>query len=206
MPPSMELSRRRFMYLCGLAAPGVWVTGGAGFLIPHPALAAEPDGACSFCGRAGHRGGGLIGGAVEGELGASARICADCVRMCRDIVAEMDRVAADARSVQGLPAPRLAGSPNVVEQELEEILRQAATDHGLTPGEVEGLLENSRALIDGATNVPASQVAHHFNTPTCSFCQANQRSARRLIAAPRAFICDQCVASAVILLPLGKVG
>ena len=110
------------------------------------------------------------------------------------------------RGPKRLPAPRLAGSPNVVEQELEEILHQAAKDYGLTPGEIESLLENSRALIDGATNVPASQVAHHFNTPTCSFCQANQRSARRLIAAPRAFICDQCVASAVTLLPLGKVG
>lgn len=194
------------MYLCGLAAPGIWVAGGVGFLVPPHALAAEPDGACSFCGRAGHKGRGLIGGAVEGELGASARICADCVRMCRDIVAELDRVAADVKHhVGALKPPSLAGSPNVVEQELEQILTQAATDYGLSPPEIERLLLNSRALIDGATNVPASQVAHHFSTPTCSFCQADQRTARRLIAAPRAFICDRCVSSAAALLPMGQV-
>ncbi|HVE82147.1 MAG TPA: ClpX C4-type zinc finger protein [Myxococcales bacterium] len=200
----MELTRRRFMYLVGLAAPGIYVTGSTGFLTPPPALAAEPGGACSFCGRAGHLTSGLIGGAVEGELGASARICAGCVRMCRDIVSEMDRVAAEAGGGGSLKMPRLAGSPNVVEQELEQILTQAATDYGLTAPEVERLLENSRALIDGATNVPASQVAHHFDTPTCSFCQADQRAARRLIAAPRAFICDKCVASAASLLPVGR--
>ena len=61
----MELSRRRFLYLCGLTAPGIYVSGAVGFLIPPPALAAQPDGVCSFCG---HRGGGLIGAAVEGEL------------------------------------------------------------------------------------------------------------------------------------------
>ena len=193
------------MYLCGLAAPGIWVTGGVGMLIPPPALAAEPDGVCSFCGRGGHRSRGLIGGAVEGELGASARICADCVRMCRDIVGEMDRVAVDARQVGTLKPPSLAGSPNVLEQELEQILTQAATDYGLSPPEIDRLLLNSRALIDGASNVPASQVAHHFSSPTCSFCQADQRAARRLIAAPRAFICDRCVISAVSLLPVGEV-
>jgi len=199
----MELTRRRFMYLCGLAAPGIWVTGGEGFFLPSPSLAAEPDGVCSFCGRGVHGGQGLIGGAVEGELGSSARICAGCVRMCRDIASEMDRVAAEAPSAQGLPAPRLAGSPNVVEQELEEILTQAARDHGLSSRQVEQLLESSRALIDGATNVPESRVAHHFATPTCSFCQVDRRAARRLIAAPRAFICDRCVSCAAMLLPLG---
>src|SRR5262249_45569445 len=97
---TMELTRRRFMYLCGLAAPGIWVAGGVGFLIPDPALAAGgPGGVCSFCGRAGHRRLGLIGGAVEGALGASARICADCVGRCRDMVSEMDRVAAEVKQV-----------------------------------------------------------------------------------------------------------
>src|SRR5947209_5321299 len=138
----MELTRRRFIYLCGLAAPGIWVAGGVGFLTPPPALAAEPHGACSFCGRAGHRRRGLIGGAVEGELGASARICADCVRMCRDMVSELDRVGADLRSGQRLSAPRLAGSPNVVEQELEEILSQAGKDYGLSSTEIDRLLQN----------------------------------------------------------------
>lgn len=199
----MELTRRRFMYLCGLAAPGLWVAGGKGYLLPPLELAAQPDGVCSFCGQAGHRGRGLVGAAVEGELGPSARICADCIDFCRDLVAEMDRVAADARTVQGPVTPRLAGSPNVVEQELEQILTQAARDYGLPSPEVERLLESAREQIDGATNVPASQVAHHFHTPTCSFCQADQRSARRLIAAPRAFICDQCVSAAAQLLPLG---
>ncbi|HEY8209364.1 MAG TPA: ClpX C4-type zinc finger protein [Myxococcaceae bacterium] len=201
----MELSRRRFLYLCGLTAPGIYVSGGVGFLIPHPALAAQPDGVCSFCGRAGHRGRGLIGSAVEGELGASARICADCVELCRDIVGGVDQVAVEARAGGALTPPRLAGSPNVVEQELEEILTQAARDYGLTPHEVERLLEHNRGVIDGATNVPASQVAHHFNTPACSFCQSEQSAARRLIAAPMAFICERCVSSAVSLLPLGAV-
>jgi hypothetical protein len=109
----------------------------------------------------------------------------------------MDRVAAEAPR---LSAPRLAGSPNVVEQELEEILKQAAKDYGLHADEIDRLLQRSRALIDGATNVPASQVAHHFSAPFCTFCQADQRAARRLIAAPRAFICDRCVASAAELL------
>lgn len=199
----MELSRRRFLYLCGLAAPGIYVSGGVGFLLPNPALAAQPGGVCSFCGRAGHRGRGLIGSAVEGELGASARICADCVAMCRDMVGDVDQVAVEARAGGALRPPRLAGSPNVVEQELEEILSQAARDYGLTPYEVERLLDRSRGVIDGATNVPASQVAHHFNTPTCSFCQSEQSTARRMIAASMACICDRCVASAASLLPLG---
>jgi hypothetical protein len=201
----MELSRRRFLYLCGLAAPGIYVSGGAGFLLPNPALAAQPDGVCSFCGRAGHRGRGLIGSAGEGELGASARICSDCVELCRDIVGDVDQVAAEARTGGALTPPRLAGSPNVVEQELEEILSQAARDYGLTPHEVDRLLDRARGVIDGASNVPASQVAHHFNTPTCSFCQAGQSAARRLIAAPMAFICDRCVASASSLFALGAV-
>lgn len=199
----MDITRRRFLYLCGLAAPGIWVTGGQGFLVPPPALAAATDGACSFCGHAGPRG-GLIGGAVEGELGASARICASCVQLCRDMVSDMGQVAeaVEQRAVQ--PALRLAGSPNVVEQELEEILVQAAKDHGLSAQEIDRLLASSREMIDGATNVPASQVAHHFATPTCSFCQADERTARRLIAAPRAFICDRCVTAAAALLPLGR--
>ena len=92
------------------------------------------------------------------------------------------RVAVEARQVGTLKPPSLAGSPNVLEQELEQILTQAATDYGLSPPEIDRLLLNSRALIDGASNVPASQVAHHFSSPTCSFCQASQRSARRLDA------------------------
>jgi hypothetical protein len=202
----MELSRRRFLYLCGLAAPGIYVSGSVGFLIPPPALAAQPDGVCSFCGRAGHRGGGLIGAAVEGELGASARICGSCVERCRSMVGAVDEVAAEARTGGSLTPPRLAGSPDVVEQELEQILTQAARDYGLTPHEVERLLDRSRQVIDGATNVPASDSAHHFKTPSCNFCSAEQSAARRLIASPMgAFICDRCVSSAASLLPMGAV-
>lgn len=199
----MDLTRRRFLYLCGLAAPGIYVSGGVGFLIPPPALAAQPDGVCSFCGRAGHR---LVGSAVEGELGAAARICSSCVERCRSMVGDVDQVAAEARTVGSLTPPRLAGSPDVVEQELEQILTQAARDYGLTPHEVERLLDKSRQVIDGATNVPASDSAHHFKTPSCSFCGAEQSSARRLIASPMgAFICDRCVSSSASLLPMGAV-
>jgi len=203
----MELTRRRFLYLCGLAGPGIYVSGAVGFLIPPPALAAaKPDGVCSFCGRAGHRGGGLIGAAVEGELGVSARICAQCVQRCRDIVGSVDEVAAEARTGGALTPPRLAGSPDVVEQELEQILTQAARDYGLTPYEVERLLDKSRQVIDGATNVPASDSAHHFKTPACNFCSEEHSAAHRLIASPMgAFICDRCVASAASLLPMGAV-
>jgi len=196
----MELTRRRFLYLCGLAAPGIYVSGAVGFLLPPPALAAQPGGVCSFCGRAGHR---LVGSAVEGELGPSARICAQCVQRCREIVGDVDQVAAEARTGAVFHPPRLAGSPNVVEQELEQILTQAAQDYGLTPHEVERLLDRSRQVIDGASNVPASDSAHHFKTPTCSFCQAEQSAARRLVAGPLVFICDRCVASAASLLPMG---
>jgi ClpX C4-type zinc finger len=65
------------------------------------------------------------------------------------------------------------------------------SDHG----ELQGAVSHGRL---GPTTSPGSREG--ADAPRCSFCGLKQRQARKLIAGPEVYICDECVGLAVEIL------
>jgi hypothetical protein len=67
----------------GRAAPA-----GLGPMTAVPA--GDTDLACSFCGQDGHQGGGLVSvpGVTAARTAAAAAVCAECLALCAEIIAE----------------------------------------------------------------------------------------------------------------------
>jgi len=86
-------SRRRFVFLLGGAASGVWLSG-IGLLALQRRFALTLGGRCSFCSKSGAHVGVR---ALTGVVYRPARICDDCVRLCGVILAEQSVAAGDWR-------------------------------------------------------------------------------------------------------------
>lgn len=169
------LSRRGFLFVCGAAATGLWLAK-TGLVALPGRMVAYLSGSCSFCG---WRSPDVQ--RLAGVVGRSARICNNCIGLCLDIITEEGR-----RPIAPAPPPPPVPA-DLDEDELSALL--AAVAAGEPPEE---RVEQIRRLLDGQAPRPDFQ---------CSFCDARRREVAKLIAGPRVFVCDRCVADAASLCP-----
>ena len=173
--PGGVLARRRFLFLMGSAAPGLWLAG-SGLLSLQRRFVVALGGTCSFCGKD-----GTEIRALAGVTGRRYRICEGCVGLCCDILGEAPAIViedADARQ----PAP---GAAEPITDGLDDLLRgleSAQTDLDAAMAEVRRRLDGER--LRGESDF------------CCSFCDARRREVAKLISGPRVFICDACVGDA----------
>jgi hypothetical protein len=171
------VSRRRFLFLVGSAAPGLWL-GGTGLLQLQRRFAVALGGSCSFCGKR-----ATDVSTLAGVVTRSVRICDECVSLCCDILAE------ESLDVRG--ENHSSPSDDVVsEDELSQLLR--SLDKESAP-KIDGILSALRRRLDG----DRLKSIHDFQ---CSFCDADRRDVAKLISGPRVFICDACVGDATALV------
>jgi ATP-dependent protease Clp ATPase subunit len=169
-------SRRRFLFLVGSAAPGLWLAG-SGLIRLERRFVLALGGSCSFCGKAAND-----VGALAGALGRPTRICDGCIDLCCQILAE-----------QSLhPSGRLLEERSATEDDdLHRLLRD------LQPGDLratlDGIVARIRKQMDGRRRTTVADFQ-------CSFCDGHRRDVAKLISGPRAFICDTCVGDATAVL------
>ena len=150
-------------------------------------------GRCSFCNRAA----GTVYG-LAGIVGRPDLICNECIQVCLDIL-KNDPLATTARGACHPPTDNLMshGRFEPSESEIEEMLRYL--ERCRPDAELGSQLEQLRSLLAGSANGPK---ATHKQTLACSFCDRHQHETQKLIAGPRIFICDACVADAAALISI----
>jgi ATP-dependent protease Clp ATPase subunit len=168
------LGRRRFLFLMGSTASGLWLAG-TGLLSLQRRFVLALGGACSFCGRD-----GTEIRALAGITGRGHRICDGCIGLCFDILGEEPAIVvedADARC-----PPPIASEPT---DDLDDLLR------GLEGSQIDldVAMAEVRRRLDG-------EARRHQTDFCCSFCDARRRDVPKLISGPRVFICDACVGDA----------
>ena len=180
------LTRRRFVSLCGVTAPGFWLAGAGFFRLPERMIIAI-SGRCSFCGK------GMPDAVLlAGVVGRRWRICHECVDLCVDIIAG-DTEAEDPREQPRHAVPAESMAIPSQEGELERLIQRAIDSAGIQAREIDDLLESARKHLDGGTGVPRQGL----HTPlACSFCDQSRDAVRKLVAGPCVYICDGCIASA----------
>jgi hypothetical protein len=160
--------------LLGGATAGLWLAPARLVAAPR-SLVLQVAGRCSFCGRAAEQARGLAG-----IRGRTARICDQCVELCLRILHE----EAPSRRPPP-PAPR-PGTWAEIEERLAAIAEQFDLDEDTLRREVHQQFERD----PGWTQQPMA----------CSFCDAPQQDVAKMIAGPRDFICDGCIAGAATML------
>lgn len=179
-----KLTRRRFIALCGMAVPGIWLAGTGLVRLPARMVFAM-SGSCSFCAKAAHE---LFG--LAGVTGTNVRVCSECIDVCFEILRDdpwrkhpappreevVERVVSD-----GLPNERSFS------QQLSD--RVAAGERG------DPLVE----ALAKALNLGSEDLVLEPPEPppyACSFCNKSEEQGAKLIAGPTVFICDVCVGDA----------
>ena len=174
-------SRRRFLFLMGSAAPGLWLAG-SGLLRLDRRFVLALSGSCSFCTK---RAGELI--SLAGMVGRPTRICNECLGVCWQILAEDPQMR--ERALQSSRVEHPPAAPP--DDELSRMLRD------LEPAEAEAKLESILAEVrrqfDGGQTWRLADYQ-------CSFCDGHRRDVAKLISGPRVFICDGCIAGATAIL------
>jgi ATP-dependent protease Clp ATPase subunit len=168
------VSRRRFLFLTGSAAPGLWLAG-TGLLSLQRHFVLALGGACSFCGKD-----GTEIRALAGVTGRAHRICDECVGLCFEILGEEP-----AFVVQDADARRPPPSPAQPADALDDLLRGLASPQA----DLELVMAELRRRLDGERRRSPADFS-------CSFCDALRRDVPKLISGPRVFICDACVGDA----------
>ncbi|HTR55613.1 MAG TPA: ClpX C4-type zinc finger protein [Kofleriaceae bacterium] len=174
------LSRRRFMFLVGGAATGLWLVS-TGLVRLERTFVLSVAGSCSFCGKDRAQTHALVGTA-----GNATRICDECVGLCCDILHE-----------EGIGAPRdpLRYTANAederFQQRIDDIVQRLKEAH--QAANREALLGDLRRSFD-------PQGASKLTDFSCSFCGLERREVNKLISGPRVFICDGCVGDAVAVV------
>jgi hypothetical protein len=177
----MVASRRRFLFLCAAAAPGLWLAQ-VGLIRLPGRMVQILGGNCSFCGKPASRVARLAG-----VTGQPYRICDECIGLCLDILAE------ELKGMKPpLPpvAPRDGVPPVGAVDELEALLWSIRSE---MPAPEK--LERAKELLDGLARSEPQRVPDF----SCSFCHRPRREVAKLISGPRVFICDACVADAAAL-------
>jgi hypothetical protein len=173
------LSRRRFLFMLGGGAAGIWLAS-TGLIRLERRLVLALGGECSFCGKK-HR-------EVRTLLGTFDRpwkICDECVELCTSILAEERDWASRRRAA---PPPPLDAAADAADATVAETLRRLAEE----PGREDSILDDLRRSF-----TPRPRVVEEFR---CSFCDADRRDVEKLIAGPRVFICDGCSADAAAVV------
>lgn len=172
-------SRRRFMFLIGGATSGLWLAS-TGLVKLERSFVLSLAGACWFCGKDRTDVRSLVG-----AVGREPTICDECIGLCCDIIAE--EIGEEARHAATPREPRPApSSAEPLEERVAELLRQLqelAPDHAAT------LLDHVRLTFKGFRR-------GSIDVYRCTFCDRERRDVVKLIAGPRAFICDVCVGDA----------
>lgn len=186
----MVTNRRRFLVLAGTAMTGLWLAG-TGLIRLSRRMVIAFGGSCSFC----DRGAEAVFG-LAGTIGRPDLICNQCIEICLDILKD-DPVVTTERSASPPPTDSLMthGRFEPSESEIEEVLRRL--ERSRPDAELGSQLEQLRGLLAGSATGPK---ARHKQTLECSFCDRNQHEAQKLIAGPRVFICDACIADAAALI------
>jgi hypothetical protein len=179
------MNRRRFIFLIGAAAPGLWFEGTGLILLPKR-MVIDISGRCSFCGKAGKEVFGLAG-----VLGRTARVCNKCIDICFDIIGE-------APPPPPPPDEYLVSDESSAAFEFEPIGLARNTMSPLTTAEVEDLIEQERKPLDKLDPRPWRR----NDVPSCSFCDRTHHEALKLIAGPSVCICDICVGDAAALISM----
>jgi hypothetical protein len=190
----LDLSRRRFLFLCGAAAPGLWFARKGLVLLPGR-MVLGLGGICSFCGKE--------SGSVKGLAsvrGKPERICNECVELCLDIIAEEAEFDAPSRDRSGAPTSPPPGDQVAAVDPLDEILAQASANPGLSNRDLDRLIDRARAIIDGSGKAQKNEAGATLPLH-CTFCDESQAEVKKLIAGPSVFICDRCIADAAALFP-----
>lgn len=168
------MNRRRFLFLCGAATPGIWLAGSGLIRLPGRMVVAL-SGRCSFCSKAGTEVFGLAG-----VVGRPDRVCDECVGLCLEVLHD--------EAVSPRPEPRTPPSspPAPSPEEVEDILRRIASEYrGIDIDAIRSSLQTRREQPD---------------VLACSFCESTSKEVAKLIAGPTVRICDVCVADAATLL------
>jgi hypothetical protein len=187
------LTRRRFVFLSGVGASGLWLAGTGLLRLPERMVLAL-SGNCSFCGKATPEVPFLAGVA-----GRAARICDECVGLCLDIVAEQPD-GYDRRAAARSDAMATREEEAISDEELERLLRRAAESQDVDAGAFQDLVASVRRALDGADTLRPKRGPR----PTflqCSFCDRKQHVVRKLVAGPLVYICDGCIGDAAALFP-----
>jgi ATP-dependent protease Clp ATPase subunit len=174
--PGRVLARRRFLFLMGSAAPGLWLAG-SGLVSLQRRFVVALGGACSFCGKD-----GTEIRALAGVTGRRYRICEGCVGLCCDILGETPAIVIEDADARRQPAPNLAEPATDGLDDLLRGLESAQTDLDAAMAEVRRRLDGERLRSQADFS--------------CSFCDARRREVAKLISGPRVFICDACVGDA----------
>jgi hypothetical protein len=172
------LSRRRFMFVLGGAATGLWLAS-TGLVRLERGFVLSLAGSCSFCGKDRAEAHALVGTA-----GRATRICDECIGLCLDIIGE---------DLGDYGQPNAA--PNVeaedFQQRVGELLRQLAQGRDCS--------RSDALLADLRRSVQPSR-ADEIDQFRCSFCGAHRADVMKLVAGPRVFICDGCVGEATAVV------
>jgi ClpX C4-type zinc finger len=164
-------SRRRFLFVLGSAAPGLWLAG-SGLLRLERRFVLQLGGSCTFCRK---DGGKAL--ALAGVVGRPARICDGCIALCCQILAE-----------ESLGVPDRPIIDTADEDDLDGLLRDPALQD--PTGNLDAILARLRQRMDG-------NMSRRFADFQCSFCDAHRRDVAKLISGPLVFICEGCIGDAV---------
>lgn len=167
------VSRRRFLFLLGGAATGLWLAS-TGLVRLERNFVLKLAGSCSFCGKDRTEVRVLVG-----TLGRECRICDECLGLCCDILGERDF---DTLSYTAPPF-----EDERFHDELAGILHTLAAEREAARKEM--LLDDLRRSFDAAPRTPLRE----FH---CSFCDASRSEVAKLISGPRVFICETCIGDA----------
>jgi hypothetical protein len=173
----LVLSRRRFIFLVGGAATGVWLASTR--LVRFERFGRSLAGSCSFCGND-----WADVNALLESSGQSTKICDECVGICCEVFGEEVGVQFPCDDVH---RHRPSFEDERFRQHVEEMRRRLAAKRDAS---------RSDAMNGLSRGVDLTRHDASLETFQCSFCRTDRKDAMKLISGPRVFICDSCVEDA----------